>query len=173
MGSINSGTYSYHFPEFGHFDKFAELPNDIINVIISYTKNKPRDLCLVNKYFSINSKQIRINMLYRDYIYHELTDEDIDIMISQYDGARIFQSCKSDRIEKVTHILKPIDIHIYDRQYMLNGIFYIATNGWICKSKLCKRQVEYRLSTKEEINMFLGKIHQTFRFFNADHIRTS
>lgn len=140
------------------FPKFLELPTDVINVIISHTTNRLVDLCLINKYFSLNCKQARIDMLYKDYVYYELTDDDINVMISLHDGERIFSSHKSDLYEKITHILKPSNLEIFQMKYVSHTIFHIQTNGYL--TQLIRPRgcgVRYASSTKEEINMFLRK----------------
>jgi len=51
MGIFNSTISEIPEDPLYYFIEFDKLPNDIINVIISFTKNKLSDLCLVNKYF--------------------------------------------------------------------------------------------------------------------------
>lgn len=151
------------------FPKFLDLPTDVINVIISYTRNRLSVLCLVNKYFSLNCKQPRIDMLYKDYVCYKLTDDDINIMKSLFDGERIFSYTKFDIYEKITHILKPSNLEICQMKYVSHAIFYIQTNGYL--TRLIRSRdygVRYVSSTKEEINMFLRKSKD---IINVNNIR--
>src|SRR5947207_13108741 len=59
--------------------RFSLLPKEIKKYIISLTKNKIYDLCLINKYFDENCKIIRIVENYR---YLKLTDLNIKTLIN-------------------------------------------------------------------------------------------
>ena len=61
------------------FDQFLNLPEELINVIIFYSENKVYDLCLVDKYFSHNSKKI---MILSNKKYPELSDEHLKGLVN-------------------------------------------------------------------------------------------
>jgi Leucine-rich repeat (LRR) protein len=61
------------------FDQFTDLPEDIINVIIYFIRNKVYDLCLVNKYFNDNSKKIKILSNKK---YSGLSDENLKELVN-------------------------------------------------------------------------------------------
>lgn len=167
----NDEIHCQYFPQ---FPRFLELPHDVIRIILSYTTNRLTDLCLVSKFIELTCKQLRIDMKYKDHIYHELTKDDINIMMCLYDAERIFNVNKNNIYPRVTHILKPIDLEIHQMKYIKHTIFYLQSNGYICKLIRYPRDsgVNYTNETKEEMNMFVRKVKLIFPYFNSNHIKT-
>jgi hypothetical protein len=172
MGLTYSTTTPIHEEYQPLFSKFSEFPDDIIYVILSHTTNRLSHLCLVNKYFRLKCKQPRIDMKYKDYIYYKLTNEDINIMRNQYDGGRIFYpSSQYGEPREVTHILKHPNIRMNHGEIMVGVIFYIKTNGYLCRLKRCERNgVEYVTATEEEVNMFIRKVKHIYPNFDFQDV---
>ena len=61
------------------FANFVNLPKELKDLVISFTKNNVFDLCLTNKYFNENCKVIRIT---NNNKYPKLRDNNLKVLIN-------------------------------------------------------------------------------------------